>query len=166
MLQINLYISCEKWKWRHDDKKKYGAKKTKKKNKKKTYRKHFGWSARSIKKWSLMHCPLRIFADIPLSSSYWFDVSFCFFSVSLLSSFLYRLLLSSRIYFISRLSFDCRCCLLIKIFSSNPNQRQTQKVYVLCEAVLLRVESLFDYSNEKKTTDNFFPVFLVFILHL
>lgn len=36
-----------------------------------TYRKQFGWSARSIKKWWLMHCPLRIFADIPLSNAYW-----------------------------------------------------------------------------------------------
>lgn len=68
---------------------------------KKTYRKHFGWSARSIKKWSLMHCPLRIFADIPLSSAYWLMCVWFlndFFCVSLFSALLLLVQFSISFY--------------------------------------------------------------------
>lgn len=69
-----------------------------------------------------MHCPLRIFADIPLSSAYWLMCVCClifglmmmisFFSLSLFN--FVSFVLSFRIYLISRLLLIFRCCFLIK----------------------------------------------------
>lgn len=91
---------------------------------KKTYRKHFGWSARSIKKWSLMHCPLRIFADIPLSSAYWLMcvLSFFFsFSTRSVCVFLWFRIVCFYLFvfvlFYFSPAFDFRCCFLINVFS-------------------------------------------------
>lgn len=128
-----------------------------------------------------MYCPLRIFADIPLSSAYWLMCS-CFYSLVFCVSMLYRLLLSLRIYFISRLLliFDVAFSSIFLIFFfplvspllfagnwANSVQTNSNKVvFVVKQSVSCWV--LFDYSMFDGSflfiLSTFFPVYIYFAL--